>query len=136
MQFQSSNVVSTRVHLVLILPERPPYPTATNGRTPFTEFVIPLFKYLSAVTKLTSFAWCEKGLSVCSATKLMDGIGVSTLNEIERALIESSGQSDGQHTEEDTLKLIEYTSLCIQAEKGHDQQASYHTFGRRRVFGL
>ncbi|KAF7732074.1 hypothetical protein EC973_006329 [Apophysomyces ossiformis] len=110
---------------------KPTYLTATYERTLYTESVIPLFKRLSAVTKLTSFA-----------CKLTDGIGVSTLNEIESALIESSGvdakygQSDGKETEEDTLKLIEYTSLCIQAEKGQYQQASYHTFGRRRVFGL
>ncbi|KAI8099216.1 uncharacterized protein BX664DRAFT_253812 [Halteromyces radiatus] len=72
---------------------KPDYPTKTNERTPYAEYVIPLFKYFSSVTKLSSFAWCEKGLSICipSATKLMDGIGVSTLNNLERMLIESSG---------------------------------------------
>lgn len=36
---------------------KPDYPTKTNERTPYAEHVIPIFKYFSSITKLTSFAW-------------------------------------------------------------------------------
>ncbi|ORX62227.1 hypothetical protein DM01DRAFT_1279684, partial [Hesseltinella vesiculosa] len=43
---------------------------------------------------------------------------------------------DDMHTNEDTLKLLEYTSMCIQAEKSHYQQSSYATFVKRRLFAI
>ncbi|ORX43468.1 hypothetical protein DM01DRAFT_358323 [Hesseltinella vesiculosa] len=43
---------------------------------------------------------------------------------------------DGIHTNEDTLKLLEIASLCLQTEKGRYQQVSHHTFAKRRIFAL
>lgn len=40
---------------------------------------------------------------------------------------------DGLHINEDTLKLLEYTSTCLQEEKALYQQASYKTFLKRRL---
>lgn len=37
-----------------------PIPGSINERTPFIEFVIPIFKYFSSVTKLLSFQWYIK----------------------------------------------------------------------------
>ncbi|KAG1487343.1 hypothetical protein G6F47_012891 [Rhizopus delemar] len=73
--------------------EKPAYPAVTNERTPFVESIVPLFKYLSAIMGSIAFVWCEKGLSVCApeATKLLDGIGMTTMDHIHRILIESSG---------------------------------------------
>ncbi|KAI8072694.1 hypothetical protein BC940DRAFT_233026 [Gongronella butleri] len=66
----------------------------------------------------------------------MDGIGTTLSDRMDHILIESSGLADGQHTEEDTLKLLEYKSLCLQEEKGHYQQASHVTFSKRRCFAI
>ncbi|KAG1466694.1 hypothetical protein G6F46_000880 [Rhizopus delemar] len=70
------------------------------------------------------------------AIKLLDGIGMTTLDHIHRILIESSGLEDGIYTKEDTLKLLEYTSICIREEKSRYQQPSYNTFAKRKLFGL
>ncbi|ORY99449.1 hypothetical protein BCR43DRAFT_435834, partial [Syncephalastrum racemosum] len=70
------------------------------------------------------------------AAKLMDGIGTAVLDNVERVLLESSGDADDMHTNEDTLKLLEYTSLCLQTEKSRYQQASHDTFVQRRLFGI
>lgn len=40
------------------------------------------------------------------------------------------------HTEEDTLKLLEYNSIYQQAEKARYQQASYNTYAGRRFFAF
>ena len=45
-------------------------------------------------------------------------------------------QEDGPHADEDTLKLLEYTSICLQREKQNYQQASWKTSAKRRMFGL
>ncbi|KAI9491536.1 hypothetical protein BDB00DRAFT_751783, partial [Zychaea mexicana] len=37
----------------------------TNERTPFCEYVLPIFKYFSAATGLLSFIRCEKGSQSC-----------------------------------------------------------------------
>ncbi|ORY99446.1 hypothetical protein BCR43DRAFT_435831 [Syncephalastrum racemosum] len=66
----------------------------------------------------------------------MDGIGTAVLDNVERVLLESSGDADDMHTNEDTLKLLEYTSLCLQTEKSRYQQASHDTFVQRRLFGI
>ncbi|KAI9243763.1 hypothetical protein BY458DRAFT_448114, partial [Sporodiniella umbellata] len=43
---------------------------------------------------------------------------------------------DGNHTEEDTLKLMEYTSNCLKNEINQYQYASWATFGRRRMLAV
>ncbi|KAI9033836.1 hypothetical protein CLU79DRAFT_725675 [Phycomyces nitens] len=117
---------------------KPEYPSTTNERTPFVESIVPIFKYLSAIINSVAFVWGEKGLSICMPqhVKLMDGIGTTLLDDINRILIEYSGQVDGSHTEEDTLKLLEYTSVCLQEEKSRYQQASHITFTKKRTFGI
>lgn len=37
--------------------EKPPYYTQANERTPYCEYVIPIFKYFSAVYKSLTFMW-------------------------------------------------------------------------------
>ncbi|KAG0190433.1 alpha mannosidase-like protein [Apophysomyces sp. BC1034] len=117
---------------------KPEYPSTTNERAPFVESIIPLFKYLSAIMRSVAFVWCEKGLSICMPQygKLMDGIGTTLFDNIDRVLIESSGQVGDLHTEEDTLKLLEYTSVFLQEEKGRYQQASHTMIAKRRLFGI
>ncbi|CAO3691855.1 unnamed protein product [Rhizopus stolonifer] len=67
----------------------------------------------------------------------MDGIDTTLLDNINRILIESFGQVDGSPTEEDTLNLLEYTSVCLQEGKSRYQQASHITFAKGRgVFRL
>ncbi|KAI9320011.1 hypothetical protein BX666DRAFT_1875906 [Dichotomocladium elegans] len=117
---------------------KPEHPSVTNGRTPFVESNIPLFKYLSAIMSSVAFVWCEKGLSICMPqySKSMDGFGTTVSDNVDHILIESSSQVDGLHTEEDTLKLVEYTSVCLQEEKRRYQQASHTTFVKRRLFWI
>ncbi|KAG0179219.1 hypothetical protein DFQ29_002343 [Apophysomyces sp. BC1021] len=72
---------------------KPPLQSSSNERTPFSEHVIPVFKYFTAATGLLSFAWCEKqsasnkGLLICFPENykrhLMDGIGYSVKDNIE-----------------------------------------------------
>ena len=38
---------------------KPPYIVIPNERTPFAEYIIPIFEYFSASTKLLSFTWYE-----------------------------------------------------------------------------
>lgn len=79
---------------------KPSYIVIPNERTPFAEYIIPIFKYFSASTKLLSFIWCEKGspsnkqLMLClfeSQRKLLDGIGFSCKDKVERVMMECSG---------------------------------------------
>ncbi|ORX52339.1 hypothetical protein DM01DRAFT_1323476 [Hesseltinella vesiculosa] len=118
--------------------EKPPYPRGTNERTPFMESLVPLFKAYSAIYGNVSFIWGEKSLSICvpDASKLMDGIGNCTLDNVDRILVESSGPKDGSHTDDDTLKLIEYVSLSMRNEMKQLEQASRATFEKRRIFAL
>ncbi|KAF7724048.1 hypothetical protein EC973_001424 [Apophysomyces ossiformis] len=111
---------------------KPDYPAKTNERTPFVQSIIPIFKYLSSVQH--SISLC--GLVIPKTTKLMDGFGIASIDQNERVLIESSGLEDGMHTDEDTLKLLEYTSICLQGEKVLYQQSSYATFVKRRLFAI
>ncbi|KAI9266559.1 hypothetical protein BDA99DRAFT_436404 [Phascolomyces articulosus] len=71
-----------------------------------------------------------------SQRKLLDGIGFSCKDKVERVMMECSGEEDGNHTEEDTLKLMEYTSNCLKNEINQYQYASWTTFGRRRIFAV
>ncbi|KAG0930809.1 hypothetical protein G6F57_011483 [Rhizopus arrhizus] len=122
--------------------EKPTYYTRTNERTPYCEHVIPIFKYFSAVYKSMTFMWCEKSLeankqlAIClddEQKKLMDGIVYSVRDKAERLVMECSGEVDGEHTEEDTLKLMEATSRCLKNEMGRYQSSSWLTFGARKV---
>ncbi|KAG1141343.1 hypothetical protein G6F38_008491 [Rhizopus arrhizus] len=79
---------------------------------------------------------CENGLVIPKATKLMDGIGMVSIDQNERVPIESSGLEDGLHTGEDTLKLLEYISICLQGENAFYQQVSYATFVKRHLFDI
>lgn len=125
--------------------EKPAYYPQANERTPYCEYVFPIFKYFSAVYKSLTFMWCEKGLeankqlAVClddEQKKLMDGIGFSVKDKAERVVIECSGEEDGDHTEEDTLKLMEATSRCLKNEMGRYQSSSWSTFGDRKVLAI
>ncbi|KAI8887113.1 hypothetical protein K501DRAFT_212480, partial [Backusella circina FSU 941] len=89
--------------------------------------------------------WCEKGLeankklAIClddTQKKLMDGIGYSIKDKSERLVIECSGEIDGEHTEEDTLKLMEATSRCLKNEMSQYLSASWETFGDRKVLAV
>ncbi|CAO3589937.1 unnamed protein product [Absidia cylindrospora] len=117
-----------------------------NERTPFCEHFIPVFKAFARVTGLMKFTWCEKGLinnrllSLCLPKplllrSLLDGVGISHKDKLERVLIESSGE-DGGHTEEDTLKQISNTNHCLKMDLGRYKHSSYHTFLRRQIFGI
>ncbi|CAO3589320.1 unnamed protein product [Absidia cylindrospora] len=96
---------------------------------------------------LYTFTWCEKGLvsnrllSLCLPQKssirtLLDGIGVCLKYGTESLLIESSGEDNVEHSEEDTVKQIANTTNCLKMEMKRYQHASYDTFRRRQVFGL
>ncbi|CAO3595813.1 unnamed protein product [Absidia cylindrospora] len=119
--------------------------TPINERTPFCEHVLPVFKYFSATTGLVSFIWCEKAsMSIkqlmvyqpAGPLKLFDGIGTSVKDKVERILIECSGDMDGDHTEEDSLKLLECTSKCLQLEMMNYRLASIETFKKRRIISI
>ncbi|ORX55579.1 hypothetical protein DM01DRAFT_1304087 [Hesseltinella vesiculosa] len=126
--------------------EKPLFPGTTNERTPFAEYVIPVFKYFCATTKLITFAWCEKGLgsqnalAICTGNsgnrRLLDGVGIATMDASERALIESSGEVDSEHTLEDTLKIMECGQIALMAEMNDYRQAAYDTFLERKVIGI
>ncbi|CEP07595.1 hypothetical protein [Parasitella parasitica] len=79
---------------------KPSYIVIPNEHTPFAEYIIPILKYFSASTKSLSFIWCEKGspsnkqLMLClseSQRKLLDGIGLSCKDKVERVMMECSG---------------------------------------------
>ncbi|KAG1041166.1 hypothetical protein G6F43_012149 [Rhizopus delemar] len=97
---------------------KPPLVNTVNERTPFVEYLIPVFKYYSAVYQDINFQWCEKGLKGNSCLKyfnleekgkkrLADGIGYVVADNTERMLIESSGEDNEEHKKEDTIKLLE-----------------------------
>ncbi|KAI8076332.1 uncharacterized protein BX664DRAFT_50704 [Halteromyces radiatus] len=77
---------------------------STDERTPFCQHLIPILKAFSGVTGLMDFTWCENGLlnnrllSLCLPKpmifrSLLDGVGVSVKDKVERLLIESSGKN-------------------------------------------
>ncbi|ORZ07378.1 hypothetical protein BCR42DRAFT_336498 [Absidia repens] len=89
---------------------------------------------------------CEKGLianrilSLClpqsvPLRSLLDGVGISVKDKMERLLIESSGD-DGEHTEEDSLKQISNTSNCLKIDLKKYARSSYDTFLQRQIFGI
>ncbi|KAI8970478.1 hypothetical protein BDF20DRAFT_826290 [Mycotypha africana] len=66
----------------------------------------------------------------------MDGIGYSVKEKAERLIIECSGEIDGEHTVDDTLKLMEATSRCLKHETSRYLSASWKTFGKRQVLAV
>ncbi|KAG1297745.1 hypothetical protein G6F61_003811 [Rhizopus arrhizus] len=73
---------------------KPPLVNTVNERTPFVEYLIPVFKYYSAVYQDINFQWCEKGLKGNSCLKyfnleekgkkrLADGIGYVVADNTE-----------------------------------------------------
>ncbi|KAI7899612.1 uncharacterized protein BX663DRAFT_440892, partial [Cokeromyces recurvatus] len=66
----------------------------------------------------------------------LDDIGFGCKDKIERVMMECSGEEDGNHTKEDTLKLMKYTSNCLKNEINQYQYASWTTCGRRRIFTI
>ncbi|KAI9252121.1 hypothetical protein BY458DRAFT_443929 [Sporodiniella umbellata] len=66
----------------------------------------------------------------------MDGIGYSIGEKTERLIVECSGETDGEHSAEDTLKLMEATSRCLKHEMSRYPSASWKTFGKRQVLAV
>ncbi|KAI9308375.1 hypothetical protein BJ944DRAFT_254577 [Cunninghamella echinulata] len=66
----------------------------------------------------------------------MDGIAYSCKDRSERMIIESSGETDNEHTVEDTLKLMEFTSRCLKDEMNQYLPSSWSTFEKRKVFAI
>ncbi|KAI8091726.1 hypothetical protein BDF21DRAFT_333073 [Thamnidium elegans] len=66
----------------------------------------------------------------------MDGIGYSVKDKTERFIIECSGEVDGEHTEEYTLKLMEATSHCLKNNISRYLSASWTTFANRKVLAV
>ncbi|KAI9273529.1 hypothetical protein EDC94DRAFT_677031 [Helicostylum pulchrum] len=105
-----------------------PEPASVNERTPYVEYVVPIFKYFSAATKLMAFVSCEKGLVVCmpgDSTKNI--LGAAVEDSLKRILMESSGEVDDEDTIEDTIediiediigiiKLMERGAKCLEEE--------------------
>ncbi|KAI8880313.1 hypothetical protein K501DRAFT_296537 [Backusella circina FSU 941] len=66
----------------------------------------------------------------------MDGIGYSVKDKTERLIIECSREIDGEHTEEDTLKLMEGTRRCLKNEMNEYFSASWTAFEKRKVLAI
>ncbi|KAI8879124.1 hypothetical protein K501DRAFT_194376 [Backusella circina FSU 941] len=66
----------------------------------------------------------------------MDGIGYSIREKAERLIIECSGETDDEHTGEDTLKLMEATSRCLKHEMSRYLSASWKTFRKKQVLAV
>ncbi|CEG82487.1 hypothetical protein RMATCC62417_16553 [Rhizopus microsporus] len=122
---------------------KPVATTLSNERTPFVEYVVPLFKYFSAAYSTIAFQWCEKGLETnryvslyhtdtTGRKRLADGVGYTAAEQLEALLVESSGEDDGSHTSEDTLKLLECSIRALKLEMEKLKGASYKTFQQRR----
>ncbi|GAA5800263.1 hypothetical protein HPULCUR_005689 [Helicostylum pulchrum] len=97
----------------------------TNERTPFVE--------------------CEKDLEsnryvslyhadTVGRKHLADGVGYSTADLSEVLLMESSGEDDDAHTNEDTMKLLDCSIRGLKLETERLPNASFETFKKRRFF--
>ncbi|KAI7860382.1 hypothetical protein BDC45DRAFT_529980 [Circinella umbellata] len=121
---------------------------ALNENTPFCEHVIPLTKYWNALYQLLRFQWAEKStdankfIGICMPgerpmpKKLADGIGNGVLDNKERLIVESSGETDDGHTIEDTLEIVEYSIQCLKMDMFSNKLASFSTFQKPKVLGL
>ncbi|CEI93020.1 hypothetical protein RMCBS344292_07265 [Rhizopus microsporus] len=119
--------------------------TLSNERTPFVEYVVPLFKYFSAHHSFPMSSCefrCEKGLEtnryvslyhadITGRKRLADGVGY-TPEQSEVLLVESSGEDDEGHSSEDTLKLLECSIRALKLEMEKVNGASLNTFKKRR----
>ncbi|KAG2233146.1 hypothetical protein INT48_001639 [Thamnidium elegans] len=104
---------------------KPAAPVQINERTPFVEYIVPIFKYFSAVYKTVSLQWCEKGLET---------IGYSTADLSKVLLMESSSEDNDVHLNEDTVKLLECSIRGLKLETERLPNASFETFKKRRFF--
>ncbi|OBZ81520.1 hypothetical protein A0J61_10434 [Choanephora cucurbitarum] len=120
-------------------------------RTPFVEFVIPVFKYLSKETNLLDFSWCEKliqthkyaqiaGVDYESRNvdiKYADGLGKA--NNLEAVFIESSSgllQENVSHTLEDTLKLLVECNGALCYALSQYKNSRLKTVIKKSTFGI
>ncbi|KAG1384772.1 hypothetical protein G6F61_000128 [Rhizopus arrhizus] len=87
-----------------------------NERTPFVEYVVPIFKYYSAVYNDLTFQWCEKGL------------------ETNKCIFESSGEENDGHTQDVTIKLLECSIRSLKMEMENIKDASFEYYKKRRFF--
>ncbi|CAO3588662.1 unnamed protein product [Absidia cylindrospora] len=104
---------------------------ATTNPTSFSENILPIFKYFSAVTGLLSSNWCEKS-SMSDKPLMMDGIGTSVKDKAKRVLIKCCGDVDDNHT----LELLQCTINCLELEMKHYPLASMATFKKRRMISI
>ncbi|ORE05722.1 hypothetical protein BCV72DRAFT_208714 [Rhizopus microsporus var. microsporus] len=123
-----------------------------HERTPFVEYVVPMFKYLAKETNLLGFSWCEKMVETqayaqiaevdflpaeVKKKKYSDGLG--RLNKYETLFIESSSgimQENVSHTLEDTLKLICECNGALFYILRQFNKCSFQTALKRSTFGI
>ncbi|KAG2171880.1 hypothetical protein INT44_006109 [Umbelopsis vinacea] len=130
--------------MVALHPNRP-Y-EHNHERTFWVERVVPMFKYLSKITGLISFKWCEvptKSRPIATllldtlesgSVRYADGLGEASHGEVI-VLEASSGalSEDVSHSNGDTLKLIQSATEILRAELLNNLDCSYSTFLRRKV---
>ncbi|CAO3639361.1 unnamed protein product [Mucor hiemalis] len=129
-------------------------PMVTNSnheRTPFVDYVIPMFKYLAKETGLLDFSWCEKLVetqkyaqiaevdyeAAGTDRKYADGLGKS--NNSETLFIESSSgllQENISHTLEDTLKLLVECNGALCYILSHFKNSRFETALKKSTFGV
>ncbi|KAI7888701.1 uncharacterized protein EV154DRAFT_304183 [Mucor mucedo] len=122
---------------------KPPLLNKANERTPFVEYLVPIFKYYSAVYQNINFQWCEKGLDGNKCLKyfdledqgkkrLADGIGYVVADNTESMLIESSGEENDEHRKGDTIKLLECSIRALKMEMEKMKSSSFTTYKKRK----
>ncbi|KAG2216754.1 hypothetical protein INT45_010796 [Circinella minor] len=142
---QTMKLVLTDFYATCLRPQPTP---PLNERTPFCEHVIPLIKYSNAVYQLLRVQWAEKSIDankfigICMPgegpipKKLADGIGKGVLDNKERLIVESSGETDDAHTIEDSLKIVECSIQCLKMDMISNKLASFKTFQKRQILAL
>ncbi|CEP19194.1 hypothetical protein [Parasitella parasitica] len=124
--------------------------TNNHERTPFVEFIVPMFKYLAKQTNLLGFSWCEKLVETQKYAqieevnfviadvdkKYADGLG--KLQNHESLFIESSSgiTQENVNTLEDTLKLICECNGALFYILSQFNKCSFETALRRSTFGV
>ncbi|CEP19901.1 hypothetical protein [Parasitella parasitica] len=122
---------------------KPPLINTINERTPFVEYLVPVFKYYNAVYQDINFQWCEKGLEGNKCLKyynleekgkkrLADGIGYVVAESTESMLIESSGEDNEEHKKGDTVKLLECSIRALKMEMEKMKSISFATYKKRQ----
>ncbi|KAI7899101.1 uncharacterized protein BX663DRAFT_423765, partial [Cokeromyces recurvatus] len=124
---------------------------SNHERTPFVEYVIPMFKYLSKETGMLDFSWCEKLVqtqkyaqisevdyeSRSTDAKYADGLGKANNSEV--LFIESSSgllQENISHTLEDTLKLLVECNGALCYILRHFKNSRFKTALKKSTFGV